>query len=95
MASQQKPSPRQALLDKAGTDTELLFADGYDDAIVGIAERDGEILVVYDLRKILRQLRVRDGMSRDEAQEFFEFNIAGSWVGERTPVWLDRTGICG
>jgi hypothetical protein len=50
------------------------------------------ILVVYDVRKILRLLRVRDGMSRDEAQEFFDFNIAGSWVGEQTPVWLFRAG---
>ena len=92
MASQLKLSPRQALLDLAGNDTELLFVDGHDDAIVGIADRDGVILVVYDVRKILRQLRVRDGMSREEAQEFFDFNIAGSWLGEQTPIWLEQAG---
>ena len=93
MAAKHRPNPRQALQDLLGDETPLLFADGHDDAIVGIADRDGVILVVYDVQKILRQLRVRDGMSRDEAQEFFDFNIAGSWVGEKTPVWLDRTGI--
>jgi hypothetical protein len=92
MAANQRPNPRQALQDLLGDETQLLFADGYDDAIVGFAERDSVVLVVYDVRKILRQLRVRDGMSRDEAQEFFDFNIAGSWVGEQTPVWLCRAG---
>ncbi len=92
MAANQRPNPRQALQDLLGDETQLLFADGHDDAIVGFAERDGVVLVVYDARKILRLLRVRDGMSRDEAQEFFDFNIAGSWVGEQTPVWLCRAG---
>ena len=92
MAAKQRPNPRQALQDLLGDETQLLFADGYDDAIVGFAERDCVMLVVYDVRKILRLLRVRDGMSRDEAQEFFDFNIAGSWVGEQTPVWLCRAG---
>ena len=91
MASNQRPNPRQALQDMLGDETQLLFADGHDDAIVGFAERNSVILVVYDVRKILRLLRVRDGMSRDEAQEFFDFNIAGSWVGEQTPVWLCLT----
>ena len=92
MAADQRPNPRQALQDLLDDETQLLFADGYDDAIVGFAERDSVMLVVYDVRKILRLLRVRDGMSRDEAQEFFDFNIAGSWVGEQTPVWLCRAG---
>ena len=91
MAANPRPNPRQALQDLLGDETQLLFADGHDDAIVGFAERDSVMLVVYDVRKILRLLRVRDGMSTDEAQEFFDFNIAGSWVGEQTPVWLCRT----
>lgn len=92
MAANQRPNPRKALQDLLGIETQLFFADGHDDAIIGFAERDSVMLVVYDVRKILRLLRVRDGMSRDEAQEFFDFNIAGSWVGEQTPVWLCRAG---
>ena len=92
MAANPQPNPRQALQDLLGDETPLLFADGHDDAIVGFAERNSVILVVYNVRNILRLLQLRDGMSRDEAQEFFDFNIAGSWVGEQTPVWLCRTG---
>ena len=30
----------------------------------------------------------RDGMTDEEAVEFFEFNIQGSWQGEETPIWM-------
>ena len=29
-------------------------------------------------------------MSREEAEEFFEHNVAGAYVGENTPVFLTR-----
>ena len=85
------PNSRQACLDLID-DSEILFADGYDDAILGVAEWDGVWCVVYDVERILRILRKRDGMTRDEAQEFYAFNIAGAWVGERTPVFMVRVG---
>ena len=31
----------------------------------------------------------RDGMSYDEAMEYFDFNVQGAWVGENTPIFLD------
>ena len=30
----------------------------------------------------------RDGMSNDEAIEFFEFNIEGAWMGDTTPLFM-------
>jgi hypothetical protein len=30
----------------------------------------------------------RDGMSREEATEFFDFNIACAWVGNGTPIYI-------
>jgi hypothetical protein len=30
--------------------------------------------------------------TRDEAEEFFDFNIAGAWMGEQTPIILRRIG---
>lgn len=29
----------------------------------------------------------RDGMSLEDAEEFFEFNVIGSWVGDGTPCF--------
>jgi hypothetical protein len=30
----------------------------------------------------------RDGMTHEEAIEFFDFNIAGAYVGEYTPIYM-------
>ena len=65
----------------------LLFADGFDDAILGVAERIGmEAVVAYSTPKII-EILARD-MTEDEAVEYFEFNILGAYVGERTPVFV-------
>jgi len=66
---------------------ELIFADGYDDAIIGVTYRDGVNVVVYDRTKVL-QILEKD-MSPDDALEFFEFNIAGAYVGPQTPIFLE------
>ncbi len=87
-----RSKPRRACLKLVGDDEVLAFADGHDDAIVGVADREGVTVVVYDARLIVDMLRTRDGMDRDEAQEFFEFNIAGAWIGELTPIFLRRIG---
>jgi len=31
---------------------------------------------------------VKDGMTYEEAVEYFEYNQMGAWVGERTPCFL-------
>ena len=65
----------------------LLFADGFDDAILGVAERIGmEAVVAYSTPKII-EILARE-MSEDEALEYFEFNILGAYVGERTPIFI-------
>ena len=69
---------------------ELLIADGLDEAIMGVCMRYGEPdVVAYDFLKVLKILVDRDGMSPEESLEFFEFNIIGAGMGERTPVFVD------
>ena len=66
---------------------EPLFADGFDDAIIGV-----EFLtmprVVYDQNKIVDILMEEHEMNDEEAQEFFDYNIAGSYVGEQTAIYV-------
>lgn len=81
---------QQACLELTDEESGLLFFEGYGDAILGVAEREGQSLVVYDERAILRVLRKRDGMSLDEAEEFFDFNVSGAWMGGQTPIILRR-----
>ncbi len=70
-------------------DYEFMFADGFDEAIVGVTERFGsELVVCYDKEKVYNKL-IKDGMTREEAVEYFEYNIIGAYVGEQTPAFID------
>jgi hypothetical protein len=78
-------------LQELGEEHELMVMDGYDDCIVGTMRGadEGHILV-YDREKVIRKL-MAEGMDRDEAEEFHEFNQAGAYVGPQTPIFLDNT----
>jgi len=74
----------------AEIDPELLLADGYDHCILGVAHRFSEPdVVAYDIGCIVGSLVENDGMMPDEAIEYFEYNILGSYVGERTPTFIE------
>lgn len=71
----------------AGCDEPILLMDGLDEAFIGLSQRPNEpTLAVYSWDRILDCLMSNDGMNYDEAVEFAEFNILGSYVGERTPI---------
>ena len=67
---------------------EILFADGYDKAIAGVIWDGERTRVVYTTEKILSIL-MEDGMTYDEASEYFDFNVAGSYMGVYTPLYLE------
>lgn len=69
---------------------DALIMDGFDDCILGILERFGidQPIVVYDREKVIAKLMDNDGMTHEEALEFYYFNQVGAWVGEKTPAFL-------
>lgn len=70
-------------------DENALLADGFDDALIGFAQRINEpLLAVYSYQLIIDILMKRDGMSYDEAEEYADFNILGSWMGPQTPIFV-------
>ena len=62
--------------------------DGCDEAIVGYATRIKLDPVVVYSYNLLVAVFVKQGMTEDEAIEWIDYNVAGAWVGERTPVIL-------
>ena len=66
----------------------MLFMDGLDSAIIGVALVNGNPLVTYSTEKILDNL-VDRGMGFDEAREFMMFNILGAFMGKFTPLVID------
>jgi len=73
-------------------DDEALFFDGFDDAIIGLGSQQYRgPFVVYDREKCIGIL-VGQGMTREEAEEYFSFNTEGAWVGDRTPIIVAMQG---
>jgi capsule polysaccharide modification protein KpsS len=74
----------------AEVNEDMLFADGFDDALVGYIERAGmPSIACYDKDKCI-EILAKD-MTYEEAIEYFYFNTAGAYVGENTPCFLTRT----
>lgn len=78
---------RLACVDAAGGEL-LMFVDGYDSAIVGVAEVNSESRVVYDSEAIVCELMRRDGAAREGAVEFFEHNGASAAGNGPYPLFL-------
>ena len=76
-------------------DDMYLKADGFDDAIIGtaygmtVSDDQGPVLV-YDIQKCIDILM--DGsvdMTREEAIEYFDFNVLGAFMGPQTPIFMN------
>jgi len=71
-------------------DIPLLFADGFDKAIVGVSRTFNKLSIAYDTNKCIKILMSRDNMTQLEAVEYFEFNVVGSYMGQYTPSFIER-----
>ena len=69
-------------------DEKMLFADGFDKAIIGVAHIHNKRIVAYDTKKCIKIL-MKD-MTHNEAVEYFDFNVAGSYVGDHTPAFIEK-----
>ena len=77
---------RKTMIDKIlewFPEEEILKADGFDDAIIGIEETS--MRLIYSISKCIEILS--KDMTEEEAIEYFEFNVNGAYVGEKTPIW--------
>jgi hypothetical protein len=78
----------QEILDEiAMLDEEILLADGFNDALVGVVDINHVPVALYDRDRCLDVLVKRDAMTHEEAEEYFDFNVAGAYVGARTPLF--------
>lgn len=77
------------LLELYNQDDQMLRMDGYDDCIVGVCCRFGQVpILAYDYRRVINKLMEEQGMSREEADEWFNYNQIGAWVGDGTPCFI-------
>ena len=60
--------------------------EGFDEAILGTADQSSQGSILYDYESMIDILINRDGMTREDAAEFIEFNVAGGFIGDQTPL---------
>ncbi len=71
-----------------------LFAEGFDEAIIGLTRCFDSYKVLYDTEKIINLLRERTSCTRKQAYEFFVNNILNSpQLGNEKPVFLEKIKI--
>lgn len=75
------------ILESNYPDDDFLYPTGFESAIIGV-DLNNRVLIM-DSTKILELLMQRDGMSEEEAVEYFEYNISCAYIGEKTPIYAD------
>lgn len=77
-------------------DDAILF-DGYEGALIGYCIRFGrDPIAIYDYDRCLEILMTpgegvfEDGMSYEDALDWFGYNTLGCWAGDHTPAFLKR-----
>ena len=66
-----------------------VLIDGFDSCIIGTTDLpDGGASVCYDTSKIIKELR-KQGMTHQEAIEYFDYNIEGAKFSECNPTFID------
>ena len=67
-----------------------IFVDGFDDAFIGMLESGGDVPVaVYNYEACIKILGERDGIGREGAIEYLDFNVLNTWMGEATPLFIN------
>lgn len=63
----------------------VLFADGFDDAIMGYDEQQHR--VIYSQQRMILTL-LNDGMELEDAIEYLGFNVWCAYMGEHQPIYM-------
>ena len=58
----------------------------YEQAIIG--QDDASLRIVYSANKIVEILS--EEMTPEEAEEFYEYNILGAYMGDMTPIYVSE-----
>jgi hypothetical protein len=72
------------------TNDQTMFADGFEEAVIGTNYTNGVRKVVYDMDLMIRVLMERDEMTEEDAIEYLEYNVWNTYVGEGTPIYIQR-----
>ena len=81
---------------------DAIIYDDMEEALIGLyrGRNNGQAetytedtIAVYSYVKFIQIYIDRDGMSEEEAIEFFDFNVNGLILGKNQPIVIDDTGV--
>ena len=64
-------------------DASFIKFEGFDSAILGVDE--SRMVLIYSYKRCI-DILISDGMDEIDAIEYMEYNVAGCYLGEDTPV---------
>ena len=67
---------------------DTVFYDEFDAAFMGFGWQFSTGPVTVYNQDLVMEILMEDGTSAEDALEHFSFNVIGSYVGERTPIFL-------
>jgi hypothetical protein len=71
--------------------SELIKFDGLDGAIVGVGTRIGSAdFLIYSRARCIEILMADNDWTEEEAEEWFEYNVQGAYVGEAIPAFMEE-----
>ena len=77
----------------------VMLADGLDHAFIGLwypqwddRDMDNGVdepvgVATYNIQKVIEGY-IQDGMTEEEAYEYFSYNVEGAYVGKKTPIFI-------
>ena len=72
----------------ANSNPDAIVLEGHDNAIIGVGSSFGmSDRAVYSVPAILENLKEM-GMTEEEAEEYFDFNILCAYAGEDMPIYV-------
>ena len=70
-------------------DKRLVKANGLEDAIIGVGSRmNMPDVLIYSYNKCVKIFMEKEGWTHEEAIEWMDYNVVGSWGGETTPIFV-------
>jgi|TARA_B110000503_G_C7012230_1_gene356200 uncharacterized protein YjfI (DUF2170 family) len=68
-----------------------VLLDGFENSIIGIIEEFGNGPRILYSKSLIIDTLMKDKMTYEEAEEFYEFNILGLYANEQNVVFLTHS----
>lgn len=82
----------RSVITKAYPEDSFIFADGFDDCIMGVDE--STLRVIYSIDRCIDKLMASSGIDNyDQAKDFFYINVFNNDIEEGAPIFMKEYSL--